>query len=499
MTRLPLDIVEHWRGMDVLVVGDAMLDEWRFADAQRLSREAPAPVVTLRRQEDSAGGAGNTAANLAALGARPVLVALLGDDPEADRVRSCLRRAGVTDATVTVAGTTTAAKRRLVAGDQILSSEETPGSVSSVAADFLLASLRAAASDADRPPRALVICDYGRGALSGPVRRWLVAHRDSFPVVALDAHDLRRWDGLNPTLITPSYDEALPFLSHDADRPRPLTALEHGPDLLAATGADLAAVTLDAEGAVLVGADGATHRTWAEPAPPGHAVGAGDAYVAALTLALSVGAEPPAAAELAQLAAAATVAGTGTCVCRRDVLLAAVGDRGSRTSIVDRAALARLVRHYRDRDACIVFTNGCFDVLHRGHVEYLEQARRLGDVLIVAMNSDASVRRLKGPERPINEAADRAAVLAALSCVDHVVVFEEDSPTALIELVRPDIYVKGGDYRPDLMPEAPLVRRLGGEVRSLTYVPDRSTATVIERIRARAPIPDGREVPSAAR
>ena len=113
MTRLLLDVVEHWRGMDVLVVGDAMLDEWRFADAQRLSREAPAPVVTLRRQEDSAGGAANTAANLAALGARPVLVALLGDDPEAARLRSCLRLAGVTDATVTVAGTTTAAKRRL--------------------------------------------------------------------------------------------------------------------------------------------------------------------------------------------------------------------------------------------------------------------------------------------------------------------------------------------------------------------------------------------------
>jgi D-beta-D-heptose 7-phosphate kinase / D-beta-D-heptose 1-phosphate adenosyltransferase len=258
-------------------------------------------------------------------------------------------------------------------------------------------------------------------------------------------------------------------------------------------------VTLDAEGAVLVGADGATHRTWADPAPPGHAVGAGDVFRAALTGARAVGADPPAAAELAQLAAAATVAGTGTCVCYRDDLVAAVGNRGSRTSIVDAAALATLVRRYRDRDACIVFTNGCFDVLHRGHVEYLEQARRLGDVLIVAMNSDASVRRLKGPERPINEAADRAAVLAALSCVDHVVVFEEDSPTALIELVRPDIYVKGGDYRPDLMPEAPLVRRLGGEVRSMTYVPDRSTATVIERIRARAPIPAGREARSAAR
>jgi rfaE bifunctional protein nucleotidyltransferase chain/domain len=137
----------------------------------------------------------------------------------------------------------------------------------------------------------------------------------------------------------------------------------------------------------------------------------------------------------------------------------------------------------------VVFTNGCFDVLHRGHVGYLAQARQLGDMLIVAVNSDASVRRLKGPHRPVNAVEDRVAVLAALWCVDLVVVFDEDSPVELIEAVRPDVYVKGGDYNLDLLPEAPLVRRLGGEVRTLDYVPDRSTSAIIDRIRAREPLP----------
>jgi rfaE bifunctional protein nucleotidyltransferase chain/domain len=132
-----------------------------------------------------------------------------------------------------------------------------------------------------------------------------------------------------------------------------------------------------------------------------------------------------------------------------------------------------------------VFTNGCFDVLHRGHVGYLAEAGRLGDVLVVAVNSDASVRRLKGAGRPVNPVEDRVAVLAALGSVDHVVVFDEDSPRDLIALVRPDLYVKGGDYPPELIPEASLVHRLGGEVRALEYLPDRSTSRIIERIRSR--------------
>ncbi len=145
---------------------------------------------------------------------------------------------------------------------------------------------------------------------------------------------------------------------------------------------------------------------------------------------------------------------------------------------------AALAAAYRAEGRRIVFTNGCFDVLHRGHVAYLQQARRLGDVLIVGLNSDASVRRLKGPQRPVNPVADRVSVLSALSCVDHVTVFDEDTPLALIARVRPDVYVKGGDYRPEQLPEAPLVRELGGEVRILGYLADRSTSALIERIRS---------------
>ncbi|WP_236145826.1 D-glycero-beta-D-manno-heptose 1-phosphate adenylyltransferase, partial [Verrucosispora sp. SN26_14.1] len=154
------------------------------------------------------------------------------------------------------------------------------------------------------------------------------------------------------------------------------------------------------------------------------------------------------------------------------------------SALVGAEGLTGIIAEHRRNGRSIVFTNGCFDVLHRGHVRYLEQARALGDLLVVAVNSDDSVRRLKGADRPVNPVEDRTTLLAALSCVDHVVVFEEDSPAGLIEAIRPDVYVKGGDYPPDLVPEAPLVQRLGGQVRTLGYVPDRSTSAIIERIRA---------------
>jgi D-beta-D-heptose 7-phosphate kinase / D-beta-D-heptose 1-phosphate adenosyltransferase len=484
--------VDRWRDRPVVVVGDVMLDEWRFTEPRRLSREAPAPVVTLRRREDAPGGAGNTAVNLAALGARPVLVGPLGDDEPGNRVRARLAAAGVTDRTVAVPGTRTATKRRVLAAGQILLCEEDAPAGEPVA-DAMLAALEAVVAAGGNP--VLAVCDYGLGALDERVRRWLVAHRDEFAMVALDAHDLGRWEGLAPTVVTPSYAEAVPLLGPpprpaggDGDRAAVVTA--YGARLLRRTGARIAAVTLDVAGAVVLTADDA-YRTDARPAPPSHCVGAGDAYLAAMVLALAAGADVPGAAELAQLAAGTTVAGPGTCVCTRSALLDAVG-RGpdEDLSVVDAATLAEIVRRHRERGARIVFTNGCFDVLHRGHVGYLSQARELGDVLIVAVNSDESVRRLKGPQRPVNLVEDRVAVLAALSAVDHVVVFEEDSPAALIEAVRPDVYVKGGDYPPEMVPEAPLVRRLHGEVRTLGYVPDRSTSAIIDRIRSRAPIPD---------
>ncbi len=211
-------------------------------------------------------------------------------------------------------------------------------------------------------------------------------------------------------------------------------------ELRAHTGAAVVAVTLDTEGAVVGGADGEPRRSHSTPVPASHAVGAGDAYLAAMTLALAAAAPLPTAAQLAQLAATITVSGTGTCVCRRDDLLAALDVPTARpdgATLVGADDLTAIAAGHRAAGRSVVFTNGCFDVLHRGHVRYLAQARALGDVLVVAVNSDGSVRRLKGPDRPVNPVEDRVALLAALSCVDHVVVFEEDSPAALIEAVRP--------------------------------------------------------------
>jgi D-beta-D-heptose 7-phosphate kinase/D-beta-D-heptose 1-phosphate adenosyltransferase len=523
------EVVEAWLGHGVLVVGDAMLDEWRFAETNRLCREAPAPVLTLRRRIIAAGGAANTAVNLTALGGRAALVAPLGADVAGDELHDCLDRAGVWDRTVTQQSRRTPVKRRLLAADQILVREDEgdadeelpPDGVRRLidALDRATEELRTAA-DGRRP--ALVVCDYGLGALPGPVRSWLGSNRGRFATVALDAHDLGDWRGLAPTVVTPSFAEATRLLAAATEseaRPAPtgrstanpdriaLVAAEGSldrvamarsrlPELRERTGAEVVAVTLDTEGAVVGGADGQPRRSHATPVPASYAVGAGDAYLAAMTLALAAEAPLEIAAQLAQLAATSTVGDTGTCICRREDLLGAVGGTEPGPTqesigvfvdpagvVVEPEALLALVETHRDQQRRVVFTNGCFDVLHRGHVRYLEQARALGDLLIVAVNSDESVRRLKGPDRPVNPVEDRVAVLAALGCVDHVVVFEEDSPGALIEAVRPDIYVKGGDYPPELVPEASLVRRLGGRVEILGYVPDRSTSAVIERIR----------------
>ncbi len=554
-------MVESWLGRGVLVIGDAMLDEWRFAETERLCREAPAPVLTLRRRLTAAGGAANTAVNLTALGGRAALVAPVGADVAGDELHDCLDRAGVWDRTVTQQGRPTPVKRRILAGDQILVREDEGDADETLPADgiqrMLLALARATEELRDETgghPPTLVICDYGLGALPDPVRFWLVANRHRFATVALDAHDLAYWRDLAPTVVTPSFAEATRLLNHAAHTigsavpDDDLTTVVAGPgavgsrleatgshlvtaggitttgrtvatgnntaatgvgltvsgaiadravlaqsrlaELRERTGADVVAVTLDADGAVVGGADGQHRRSHATPVPASYAVGAGDAYLAAMTLALAAEAPLPTAAQLAQLAATLTVSDTGTCVCLRDDLLSTLSspesEKPGATIVVDRAGLAELVRRHRQEHRSVVFTNGCFDVLHRGHVRYLEQARGLGDLLVVAVNSDDSVRRLKGTGRPVNPVEDRIAVLAALACVDHVVVFEEDSPSALIELVRPDLYVKGGDYPPELVPEAPLVRRLGGQVHTLGYVPDRSTSAIIERIRSQS-------------
>ncbi|TMR98718.1 D-glycero-beta-D-manno-heptose 1-phosphate adenylyltransferase [Nonomuraea basaltis] len=463
--------------VSAVVVGDVMLDSWLLGSAKRLAQEAPVPVMSLEATENAPGGAANTAANLVALGARIRLVGVVGDDPCGDELVRSLRLLGVETDLLTVPGRLTAHKRRLVASGQLTAryDEEDLDGIPAWAERELLRRLAAIVPRAD----VVVACDYGGGVFSPAVRRALAG----VPLLVVDAHAVALWRECAPAAVLPNYAEVVRLLGEadgEVDRPAYLTSRTDR--LLELTGAGIVVTTLDGEGALLHRRGCPPYRTYAQPAPQHMATGAGDTYTAAFALWLASGASPEEAAQAGQAAAGVVVRRPGTAICTRHDLLRALRRREGAVQPAER--LAQLLDEHRRRGERVVFTNGCFDVLHRGHVTYLEQAGQLGDVLVVAVNSDASVARLKGPGRPVNPCEDRMSVLAALNDVDYVVEFDEDTPERLLRMIRPELYVKGGDYTPEMLAEAPLVRSLGGEVRVLGYVPDRSTTAIIGRMRS---------------
>ncbi|MDJ0355348.1 D-glycero-beta-D-manno-heptose 1-phosphate adenylyltransferase [Paenarthrobacter sp. PH39-S1] len=482
----------------VTVIGDVILDGWWSGVIERLCREAPAPVVEIQHREYAPGGAANTAMNLAALGAQVRLVGLVGDDNAGATLRQLLQHAGV-DVSGLVAHTgqsTTTKCRVLSAGQVMLRMDEPAGNPDPDALRLLAQRLPGCLATAD----AAVICDYGLGALTGAVATALLtelARGDdpadpadradpvgrARPLVLVDAHDPRPWAALEPDLVTPNAAEAARVI----DRPLPAGAaradlfVDHQRQLLTATRSGAAIVTLDRDGTVLLSRDGTVHRTWARPATEKQASGAGDTFVAALTIARAAELPLSTCADLAQAAADVVVLRQGTSVCSTVDLSRHLA--GFADTALDADELLAKIASERADGRRIVLTNGCFDVLHRGHTRYLNQAKQLGDILVVALNSDDSVRRLKGPDRPINTVGDRAAVIAALSCVDYVTVFDSATPIPLITALRPDVYAKGGDYTPDMLEETGAVEVYGGQVRILDYVPEHSTTAVVRRIR----------------
>ncbi|MGR0161520.1 D-glycero-beta-D-manno-heptose 1-phosphate adenylyltransferase [Paenarthrobacter nitroguajacolicus] len=487
----------------VTVIGDSILDGWWDGTIERFCREAPAPVVQVKRRDFAPGGAANTAMNLAALGADVRFVSLVGDDSGGQKLLEQLRSAGVdVSNVVSHAGMTTTTKFRVSSGGQVMLRLD--DAAQEVPADGLRR-VAAAIPEALPGSSAVVLCDYGSGTLDGAVREAVFQNlgpqsEGGFPrfrqdtLVVVDAHNPGGWAHLKPDLATPNAQEAAKLIGTDfpGGAARCPFVEAHADQLLRASGAAAVVVTLDREGTLTIrpsrdSEKPSTHRTWARPQAEKQASGAGDTFVAALTIARAAGLPLTTSVDLAQAAADVVVHRPGTSVCTTDEL--AMHLRGFADTALTDAELARQVADHRREGRRIVLTNGCFDVLHRGHTRYLNQAKQLGDVLVVALNSDSSVRKLKGPDRPVNQEADRAAVIAALSCVDHVTVFDTPTPIPLIDLLRPDVYAKGGDYTPEMLQETEAVERYGGTVTILDYVPEHSTTAVLERIRSTGEAP----------
>jgi D-beta-D-heptose 7-phosphate kinase/D-beta-D-heptose 1-phosphate adenosyltransferase len=477
-----LNLSRAFANLKVLVIGEALLDSYLQGTAGRLCREAPVPIVAVAECQDVPGGAANTAANVRSLGGQVTFLSVIGDDGEGERLRHCLEQSGVAgDGCLVAAGRRTLIKNRVVAASQILLRFD-QGTTAPIERPVELA-LQEQLTDLYSQMDAVIISDYGYGVMTPRLIQAITALQRRWPRILLaDAKQLSAYRRAGVTAVKPNYGEATQLLGvQPAESGRVEQMMAYERRLLSLTGAQIAAITLDTDGAIIFEAGNPPYRTYARPQPHSRATGAGDTFISALALALAAGGQTPAAAELASAAAALVVNKNGTTACTLEELQGCLA--AEEKVVPDLASLATYVALYRQQKRRLVFTNGCFDLIHRGHITYLNQAKALGDVLIVGLNSDESVRRLKGPRRPINSLEDRAQVLSALSCIDHIVPFHEDTPHRLIELIRPDVFVKGGDYTRETLPEAPLVEALGGQVHLLSYLQDVSTTTIIERIR----------------
>ena len=460
----------------VLVLGDIMLDRYWEGGTSRISPEAPVPVVKVEQIKDRPGGAGNVALNIAALGAGAQLAGYTGDDEMADSLEDMLSGAGVHCGFTRVAGHPTITKLRVLSRHQqlIRLDFEEPGLSSSGAP------LKDSLPQLLPHCGALVLSDYAKGALDDPAPL-IEAARDAGVPVLVDPKgtDFTRYRGA--TLLTPNFHE---FEAVVGPCPTEAELVERGEELMHTLQLQALLVTRGEHGMTLLRPGAEELHLPARAREVFDVTGAGDTVIAVLAAAVAAGASLPQSVALANIAASIVVGKLGTATVSGPELRRAVQqDQGSERGAVTLEQLQIAVADARSHGEKVVFTNGCFDIIHAGHVTYLEEARRQGDRLIVAVNSDASVRRLKGKGRPINPQERRMAVLAGLEAVDWVVCFEDDTPRSLLEALQPDVLVKGGDYADkEAVVGWEIVEAYGGEVKVLGVVDDLSTTAIVSRI-----------------
>lgn len=469
----------------VLCVGDVMLDRFVHGDVERISPEAPIPVLRVERETAMLGGGGNVARNLEALGTGCVFVSAVGDDEAGRAVAAMLGEQAGTEANLITDGKRqTAIKTRYLAGNQQMlraDRESTDALDATIAAQ-----VTAAATAAMSACAVVVLSDYGKGVLDDAVLAPLIAAavKAGRPVIVdPKGSDYARYRGA--TLITPNRAELAEASNMPTGDDEAIAAAAR--HIIDTCGVGAVLATRSREGMTLMAADGVIAHLPTEAREVFDVSGAGDTVVATMAAALAAGSGLEQAAALANIAAGIVVGKVGTAAAHADEVVAAIHRReisdAEAKVMALQPALDRVAR-WRRQGLRIGFTNGVFDLLHPGHVALLSKARAACDRLIVGLNADASVKRLKGPSRPLQPESARATVLASLAAVDMVTLFAEDTPLALIEAVQPDLLVKGADYRVEDVVGADIVQAAGGKVLLVDLEAGHSTSATVDRMRA---------------
>jgi D-beta-D-heptose 7-phosphate kinase/D-beta-D-heptose 1-phosphate adenosyltransferase len=474
------EIEQIWATKRLLVVGDVMLDKYIWGEVARISPEAPVPVVRATHQNEQPGGAANVAMNLARLGAQTTVIGFTGGDDNERLLEQSLRADGVASGFVVSSGFPTITKLRILGGRQqmLRLDSERLAQRPQMDYDALVKCVLEHLPGSD----AVVLSDYAKGVLSVEVcRRVIDAARALGIPVLVDpkSANFERYRGA--TTICPNLGELSAATHLDGHDLAPV--LDAAEAMVAALDLKFLTATLSEKGIALV-RPGSRFMAPAQARQVFDVSGAGDTVIAVLALCLASGLNPETGVQLANVAAGIVVAKVGTVPVEKFELLAALAPDialHAEDKVVGREELVSRIALWKSNGERVVFTNGCFDLLHIGHITVIEQARRLGDRLIVAINSDNSVRELKGPSRPIVDEDARARVLAALAAVDAVVIFDEETPLEVIVASRPDVIVKGGDYSPDAIVGGREAAAWGGVVRIVPLVAGFSTTRLIEK------------------
>ncbi|MDH2924375.1 D-alpha,beta-D-heptose 7-phosphate 1-kinase /D-beta-D-heptose 1-phosphate adenylyltransferase [Nicoletella semolina] len=459
----------------VLVLGDVMLDRYWFGSTNRISPEAPVPVVQVQENEDRAGGAANVAMNIASLNVPVALHGLIGQDDAGRALDTLLNAHQIKNHCVALASHPTITKLRILSRHQQLLRLDFEQTFHDVSSQALLAKLNAELTAYG----ALVLSDYGKGTLNAVQEMIQIARQAGVPVlIDPKGTNFERYRGA--TLLTPNMSEFEAVVGHCESEE---DIIEKGLKMIAEYEFSALLVTRSEKGMTLLRPNQPAFHLPTQAKEVFDVTGAGDTVISVLAIAIADGRPLEEACYLANAAAGIVVGKLGTSTLTISELEQAIHQRSETGfGVVSEELLKVWVAQAKQRGEKIVMTNGCFDILHPGHVSYLENARKLGDRLIVAVNTDESVKRLKGESRPINDLESRMAVLAGLASVDWVVPFEEETPQRLISEILPDLLVKGGDYQPHEIAGSQEVWASGGDVRVLNFENGCSTTNVIKKI-----------------